>query len=44
MDKCFENKFVTVAERRFVLIHAGSVGVHSTAMVEWSVGAEYVRG
>lgn len=35
MDKCFGNKFVTVAERRFVLIHAG---VYSTAIVEQSVG------
>lgn len=38
MDKCFGNKFVTVAERCFVLVHAGSVGVHSTAMVERSCG------
>lgn len=44
MDKCFGNKFVTVAEHCFVLIHAGSVRVHSTAMVEQCVGAEYVRG
>lgn len=40
VDKCFGNKFVTVAERRFVLNHAG---VYSTAIVEQSVGAEYVR-
>lgn len=43
MDKCFENKFVTVAEHRFVWIHAGSAEVHSAAVAEQSVGAEYVR-
>ncbi len=44
MDKCFGDKFATVAEHRFVLYRAGSVGVHSTANVKRSVGAECVRG
>lgn len=43
MDKCFENKFVTVAERRFVLIHVGSVDVHFAAILEQTVCAECVR-
>lgn len=43
MDKCFKNKFVTVAEHRFVLIHVGSVDVHFAAILEQTVCAECVR-
>lgn len=43
MDKCFGNKFVTVAERCFVLIHAGSVDVHFAAILEQTVCAACVR-
>lgn len=44
VDKCFENKFVTVAARRLLFLESEAVPSrrHSTAVAERCVGAEYV--